>query len=198
EGAEKVGGATGTLIQAYEPGVRAFLRFFLLDGNRPGALLPGGVGVLVRAGEIHETQQVDWLSGCNMAYRRQVFNDLRFDQGLGSYGWGEDRDFSVRVARQWRLLATPDARLVHLKEPSGRIDERRMGFMETNYLYRFFAKNMPRRLSNWLVLAWNLVGVLTRNLLLVARGGTRAAALRRLQGNLVGLAAIVTGKDYSP
>lgn len=191
-----VGGATGALIVEYAPGVRAFLRFFLLDGRRPGAVLPSGYGVLVRAGEIEAAQPVEWLSGCNMAYRRAVFDEFRFDQRLGAYGWSEDRDFSYRVGRRRQLMATPHARLVHRKEPAGRIGAERMGFMETNYLYRFFRKNMPKRPHTWLALGWAMLGIMLRNLLLSAPRGKRESALARLRGNLAGLAAIPGGKDY--
>ncbi len=194
----RVGGATGTLQINYAAGVRVFLRVFGLDGTTPGAILPSGSGILVRQGEITRARPVQWLSGCNMAYRRQVFADFHFDQRLGSYGWGEDRDFSYRVAQRYTLMATPEARLIHLKTPSGRIDSRRMGFMETNYLYRFFAKNMPKRLRNWLALAWAMIGIMLRNLLLAAAPGQRSTALNQLRGNWAGIQAIFTGKDYRP
>ena len=194
----QIGGATGTLQIDYAAGVQTFLRFFGLDGTTPGAILPSGAGVLVREGALKRPATVQWLSGCNMAYRRQVFADFQFDQGLGSYGWGEDRDFSYRVGQRYGLMATPAARLVHRKEPSGRIDTRRMGFMETNYLYRFFAKNMPRRPINWLALGWAMIGIMARNLLLAAARGRRAAAISQLRGNWVGIQAIFTGKDYRP
>ena len=195
--AGQIGGATGTLQIDYAAGVRAFLRFFCLDGTTPGMILPSGSGILVRQGEITRTMPVQWLSGCNMIYRRQVFADFHFDQRLGSYGWGEDRDFSYRVGQRYRLMATPDARLIHLKEPSGRIDNRRMGFMETNYLYRFFAKNMPKRLINWVALSWAILGIMLRNLLLAAGRGRRSAAMMQLRGNCAGIQAIFTGKDYA-
>jgi GT2 family glycosyltransferase len=193
----RLGGATGTLRQSYQPGVRLFLRTFLLDGVRPGALLPSGAGVLVREGEIHTPMQVEWLSGCNMAYRREVFDRLRFDQGLGAYGWGEDKDFSCRVGRHWQLMATPHARLTHLKEPSGRIDERRMGFMETNYHYRFFAKNMPKGPRNLAAFVWSIKGIVLRNLLMLGSARQRHAAWQRLKGNVRGLRDVLTGKEYT-
>lgn len=198
DAAQTLGGVTGALRVEYAPGVERFLRFFGMDGRRPGALLPSGFGVLVREGRLSAPGPVEWLSGCNMAYRRAVFAEFHFDQRLGSYGWGEDRDFSVRVGRKWRLLATPHARLVHLKAQTGRISHRRLGFMETNYLYRFFAWNMPKRPRNWLALGWAMVGVILRNLLLAGSSTRRAAALEQLRGNLEGLAAICTGKDFAP
>ncbi len=195
--ARTLGGATGTLQITYKPGVRAFLQFFLLDGQRPGAILTSGATVLVREGEISEPTEVDWLSGCNMAYRREVFDALRFDQGLASYGWGEDRDFSYRVNKKWRLMASPYARLVHLKVPSGRINEVKFGYMQTNHLYRFYAKSMPKTSRHRLAFSWSMFGIVLRNVLMTVASDDRRAAAARLRGNLRGLVGILTGKDYT-
>jgi glycosyltransferase involved in cell wall biosynthesis len=190
-----VGGATGVLRIHYRPGIPAFLRFFGLDGRQPGAILPSGYGVPVREGELTQPTVVQWLSGCNMAYRRQVFDKLRFDQRLGTYGWGEDRDFSFRVAHEWTLVATPKAELVHTEAQAGRIDGRLMGYMETSYFFRFFRENMPKRLANWLSFAWAIVGILVKNLLQATGRADRGHELARLRGNLDGLWAIITRGD---
>jgi GT2 family glycosyltransferase len=153
---------------------------------------------LTRQGDFDQPIAVDWLSGCDMSYRREVFADLRFDGRLSEvgYAWADDRDFSYRVRQRWQLIATPAARLVHRKEPSGRIDSYKMGFIETNYFWRFFAKNMPKRPLNWVALVWSLIGIVLKNVLLLLTGSARQATLAQLQGNLVGLAAIFTGKDF--
>jgi glycosyltransferase involved in cell wall biosynthesis len=190
-----VGGATGVLRIHYRPGILAFLRFFGLDGRQPGAIMPSGYGVPVREGELTQIRRVQWLSGCNMAYRRQVFEKLRFDQRLGTYGWGEDRDFSYRVAREWTLVATPKAKLVHTEAQTGRIDGRLVGYMETSYFFRFFRDNMPKRLANWLSFAWAIVGILVKNLLQATSRADRGHELARLRGNLDGLWAIITRGD---
>lgn len=194
----RLGGVTGTLQIDYAAGVRPFLRFFGLDGTTPGQILPSGSGILVRQGEITQPMAVQWLSGCNMAYRREVFTQFHFDQRLGAYGWGEDRDFSYRVGQRYQLMATPAAQLIHLKATGGRINARYMGFMETNYLYRFFAKNMPKRPRNWLALSWSLLGIMVKNGLLLLRAQERRTAVEHLQGNLTGIGAIFTGKDFRP
>ena len=138
----QIGGVEGALYQTYSLGILPFLRFFLLDGKRPGAILPSGCGVLTRQGDFDQPIAVEWLSGCDMSYRRAVFADLRFDGRLSEvgYAWADDRDFSFRVGQRWKLIATPSARLAHLKAPSGRIDTYKMGFIETNYFWRFFAE----------------------------------------------------------
>jgi hypothetical protein len=104
----------------------------------------------------------------------------------------------VRVGRVYRLAATPDARLVHLKDPAGRIARRRFGFMETNYLHRFCAKNMPRTLTYRLAMAWAMTGIVLRNLILGLVSSDRQAYWQAVRGNLEGLWAIRSGKDWTP
>jgi glucosyl-dolichyl phosphate glucuronosyltransferase len=64
---------------------------------------------------------VEWLSGCNMAYREQVFRwgekPYRFDETLRGYCHGEDIRFSRRLREDGHLLMMePLARLVHLQK----------------------------------------------------------------------------------
>ena len=63
----KVGGVEGALRQEYAPGVLAFLRFFWLDGKKPGVILPSGCGVLTRQGDFDQPIAVEWLSGCELS-----------------------------------------------------------------------------------------------------------------------------------
>ncbi|MBX3011958.1 MAG: glycosyltransferase family 2 protein [Caldilineaceae bacterium] len=193
-----IGGVEGALSQEYAPGVLPFLRFFGLDSKKPGEVLPSGSGVLTRQGDFDQPISVEWLSGCDMSYRRAVFADMRFDGRLSEvgYAWADDLDFSYRVSKRWQLIATPAARLVHRKEPSGRINTYKMGFIETNYFWRFFAKNMPKRPRNWRALCWALTGIVLKNGLLLLTKSARRATLMQLYGNFVGLAAIFTGKDF--
>jgi GT2 family glycosyltransferase len=196
--AQEIGGVTGALQVTTSKSTLLFLSIFGLDGARPGVILPSGIGVLVREGWFDRPIPVQWLSGSNMSYRRQVFDQFQFDQRLGAYGWGEDKDFSFRVAQVYRLMAIPNAKLIHLKEPSGRINVRYLGFMETNYLYRFFAKSSPKRAWNWLALSWAMVGIMLKNVMVGLTPARRRSAIEQLRGNLQGIRAIRTGKDYTP
>jgi GT2 family glycosyltransferase len=157
---------------------RMLLRAFLLDSTAEGRVLPNGVGILVRG--ITSVTPVDWLSGCNMSYRREVFDRFLFDEHFAGNGWGDDRDFSFRVSRECTLLAAPDATLHHLEDPRGRSSPAEFGRTEVLYLSRFFAKHMPQRLWNRAALWWAFAGILVKNL----------ASPRRLPGNLAGMASV--------
>lgn len=73
----------------------------------------------------------EWLSGCSMSYRSDVFSELSFDERLerfGGYALGEDADFSHRVLLRYGapLFIVPGGGLVHHTAPGGRLDRIRM------------------------------------------------------------------------
>lgn len=94
-------------------------RLFGLYGDNPGQVLTSGRNVLPV--DLRADQEVEWLSGCSMSYRRRVFDRQRFDEGLPGYGLGEDVDLSYRVSRSGRLVLTTSARLVHLQSGTNRL-----------------------------------------------------------------------------
>lgn len=68
-----------------------------------------------------------WLSGGDMAFRREVFSELCFDERLerfGGYALGEDMDFSHRVWLRFRepLLVVQEGGVVHHAAEGGRLD----------------------------------------------------------------------------
>jgi glycosyltransferase involved in cell wall biosynthesis len=163
------------------------LKAFLLDSDSEGIVLPNGVGVLVR--RISHVTRVDWFSGCNMSYRRWVFDRFMFDEEFAGNGWGDDRDFSYRVSREFPLFCAPDAEVRHFEEPRGRARDRQFGRTEITYVHRFFVKHMPRTVMNVAALWWAFAGIALKNVL--------TGRLRRLAGNISGLAAVATGRSGS-
>jgi len=64
-----------------------------------------------------------WLSGCNMAYRAEIFrNGNSFDEHLTRYALGEDMIFSYGLFREGKkLIMVYPARLIHRISPDDRI-----------------------------------------------------------------------------
>jgi glycosyltransferase involved in cell wall biosynthesis len=178
----RVGGVGGRLLSGrLSWPKRLFLRLFLLDGPDEGKVLANGIGVLVR--NIGGVKRVDWLSGCNMSFRRGVFEHVMFDESFGGNGWGDDRDFSFRVSRRFEVVATPAAVLHHLEEPSGRQGRFEFGQVEITYMYRFFAKHMPRHVVNLAALSWSFLGITLHNCIALRPG--------RVLGNIAGVYAVL-------
>ena len=78
----------------------------------------GGFHAIPWSSHPERDQDADWLSGCNMSYRRVALQDVRgFDEGYGAYGY-DDVDVGLRIRRAgWRLLSTRRLAVQHY--PSG-------------------------------------------------------------------------------
>jgi GT2 family glycosyltransferase len=79
------------------------------------------------------------LYGCNMAFRREAIENLRFDERLPLYGWLEDVDFSMQAKRFGPVMRTNALQGVHLGVKGGRTSGKRFGYsqiMNPFYLYR--------------------------------------------------------------
>jgi len=130
------------------------------------------------------------LYGCNMAYRLSALDGLRFDERLKLYGWQEDVDFAVQVARRGRIVRTDALVGVHLGIKSGRTSGVRLGYSQVhNPLYLWRKGTMPRAKAFRLLL---------RN---VAMNHARSLwpepwidRIGRVRGNWLGFADVLRGR----
>ena len=87
-----------TLRLQIELRVFGFLRsVFGVVGTRNGKFYPSGM-----PSHPHRNQPsgfIECLSGCCMAFRREVFEKARFDEALAHYGLMEDVDISKQVIK---------------------------------------------------------------------------------------------------
>ena len=97
---------------------RALERLMMLDSRRSGRLLRSGVNVPFR--DRSGPYPVDWLPGCAMAYRHNSMKGMRFDESRLGVGWGEDVDFSARIAVRGQLMIITEPPVVHAQSPIGR------------------------------------------------------------------------------
>lgn len=107
-----------------------------------------------------ELSSCEWFSGCNQAYRRQVFDNLRFDEQLKKYSSGEDIDFSYRVSRKYpnSLFLLSTAQCVHNMSPAGRMPNEKKIIMQIVYATYFYYKNIPQTTRNFIFLILGRIG----------------------------------------
>jgi GT2 family glycosyltransferase len=74
----------------------------------------GGFHVIPWSSHPARDQEADWLSGCNMSFRRTALDQVDgFDEGYGPYGY-DDVDVSLRIRRAgWRLVSTRRLAVAH-------------------------------------------------------------------------------------
>jgi len=132
------------------------------------------------------------LYGCNMAFRISHVRDnhLRFDENLPLYGWQEDMDFSLQMARFGRLVKNDLLRGVHLGVKAGRTAGVRLGYSQiANPVYLTRKGTMSWQHARKLM-SRNIAANLARSFYpepWIDRRG-------RLKGNILALMDVLRGK----
>jgi GT2 family glycosyltransferase len=133
-------------------------RLRLVPELSPGRYFPSGIstpwGFLPPTGEFVEG---DWLPGGATMWRTEVARALGFCEEFDGYALGEDLDFSLRARRRGRLGVAGTARLLHLREPSGRPAWYQLGVMGLRNADRIHRRAYPDRewqARCWFAYAW--------------------------------------------
>ncbi len=135
---------------------------FLVCGFNEGKVLPSGFGTDFGTTPypLMKTTEVDFLDGGVSSYRREIFNEFVFTDAYRKFGFGEDKDFSYRVSRKYRLLFTPKARLVHLESSTMRPDKRTWGRKFIIGRWLFFRDFLQKNSWSKMFFAWAVFGYL--------------------------------------
>ena len=130
------------------------------------------------------------LYGCNMSIRMSAAAGLRFDEQLPLYGWLEDIDFSVQLARRGHLVSTGRVTGVHMGVKGGRTSGRKLGYSQVaNVVYLARKGTMQPGLGRRL-LTQNLFSNLLRSI----RPEVHIDRRGRLWGNTLAIADLVRGR----
>ena len=109
----------------------------------PEAMDPGIAWYHIDLVHTTKAQQVLTARGCNMAFRRKIFDHygLRFDERFRGSAVREESDFCLRLRRtEYIIWYSPEAYLVHLGEETGGchdIDTRSLQYQVTFYHNHF-------------------------------------------------------------
>jgi GT2 family glycosyltransferase len=71
-----------------------------------------------------DTDEIERVHGCAMAFRARLFERETFDQQLVDYSYGEDWEFSKRARRLGHLYLVRDAVIIHHESPANRYRQR--------------------------------------------------------------------------
>lgn len=166
------------------------------DGAQgPGISVECGVNIIeAESGNPAQADFWDFYGtyGCNMAFRMDVVrqNGILFDEQLALYGWQEDIDFSVRLARFGRIVKAGHLRGVHLGTKLGRTSGVRFGYSQVaNPIYLVRKGTMSWRHALKLMsgnMAANIGGCLRPEPWIDRRG--------RLKGNVLALIDFTNGR----
>jgi len=111
----------------------------------------------------------EWLSGSNKSYKKEIFEEFKFDENLKKYSFKEDADLSYRIFKKYpdSLFMTPYAKLIHNVSQVGRIPKRELNNLKEIYRLYFFYKNINQTFKNKLIflrsrLCYLILDVLSR------------------------------------
>ena len=136
-----------------------FLRaIFLLPHFGDGRFLASGAPAWPYGTD--EARPTEFLCGGQVAYRRQVLGEYKFDGALKANAPYEDVDFSYRVSRTYRNMYTPLAKCSHLEFPVADTNDAKIR-RRANFAY-VSRKNLPptmkHRIAFWIALqGWRIV-----------------------------------------
>jgi GT2 family glycosyltransferase len=151
-----------------------FRRFFMLPGfTGRGRMQASGFPSYIDLPE--KIVEVDMICGGNTAYRREVLDQFQWNEAFRGYAYMEDDDYSYRVSREFRLVQTPKARMVHEHVASARDNMEDSLRMEVRNHALFFRLNMPKTPWNRMAFVWSEIGC---SLLSLRKFGFRGLLLR--------------------
>jgi GT2 family glycosyltransferase len=128
--------------------------------------------------------------GCNMAFRSDIIDRIRFDERLPLYGWQEDVDFSAQLRSLGPIVWTDKIWGVHLGTKVGKTSGVRFGYSQViNPFYIVKKGNMSAKRAAILVLK-NILANMVKSIAPESYIDRRG----RLRGNLIGLLHLVTGR----
>lgn len=158
-----LGGVGARITEPSKPspdGLQRGLRhLFLLDHLYDGRVLLSGHVSPQPSVPRAEPCQVQWLSGCAMAFRHSTCKHMQFDSNLDGPSLMEDLDFSYRVGRTAPLMVAPSAHLIHHASPVNRHDAVEYRCASVIHRYWFVEKNIQhplRKPAFW----WATIGQL--------------------------------------
>lgn len=135
-----------------------------------------------------------FLSGAAMALSRRVVLDNPFDERLRGYALGEDREISLRLARnEYRIARAPAARVVHHRATSGRAEAFQFGRMAVDNYLHILRQNDCLRTRDWPGIVGTFCLLIMAHVVFAA-AGRRWHHMRQASGMCAALGEVVWRK----
>ena len=145
----RVGAVGGSIVNEMNLPLDARWRVRFMLGLVPRTLQPGQYYPTATSvprsltAPFSGTRRVDMVPGGAVAYRRVVLLAHRFSRFFEGYSQGEDLEMSLRIGRDWTLLWSGDAHVLHNHAPGGRPASAEKGRMEVRNRYFIWKRFSP-------------------------------------------------------
>jgi GT2 family glycosyltransferase len=160
---------------------RWWARLFGYDSGNPGKLSAGGFG----GSMIYWHRQqgpfiTEYLSGCNMSFRKSIFRNLESKDWLLGYSLGEDLYLSFWARQYGTLLVVPDMKVAHNQSIMSRDSYQKSAYqMIANHfcLLQFYRAPWMRYIAFcWTVLGLFIKGIFSKHRAEILKGYARGTA----------------------
>ena len=199
---KKVGGVSGEIIaekqddnfvkRVFKFGFQILAIMFFLTRSGDGKFLLSGLPKVIKSGSVDRITNIEYLHGCDMAFRREVISEFRFGDDLPGYIGGADDDIAYRVSRKYQNIYTPFAKLFLQDVPSTKGSKYAQMKKTIENHYYLFKKNLPQDFKHKFAFWWSVVGLFVRDgITMVVRRDSSG-----LKGLIRGFINIINKKGY--
>lgn len=196
----RIGGVGGNVINTKPMSLPRLLRYAMdlpsgISGLKEGRVLRSGFCTDFGSTPfpLRSVEVVEFLPGAAFSFRREVFTRHKFQPGFRDVALGEDKDFSIRVGRDYKLLFHPEARLYHYESDVMRPAKRDWGRKHINGHYLIFRRYMKTQPLDWLFF-WYAVLLYLAERSIIAAAQLDHAQLQHVQGGFDALFNILRGE----
>lgn len=123
DGDNRTFGATGNIVNLPKRKKieSLYYKIFMLNGNdKYGFIKRSGFPNFVNKHGSNINRHTRILSGCNMFYRKEVFEDFLFDENFEGYSLLKDGEFSYIISQKFKVMYISYAKLAHDRSLSQR------------------------------------------------------------------------------
>lgn len=138
----------------------------------------------------HRLMECRSLYGCNMAFRLDAAEGLRFDERLPLYGWQEDVDFTFQLGWRGKLVRTSELTGIHLGSRSGKTSGVRLGYSQVANIAYLLRKGTIHGATGRTLMLKNITANLVKSILPEKDIDRRG----RLAGNLLAARDVLRGR----
>jgi len=158
-------GGVDTLSPGKQSLARLYRKLFLLESGQPGQYSPSGFnGSMEYWISAKEPFPTEFLSGCNMSFRKSALEHATPAPWLEGYSHGEDMVLSEEARRSGPLFADPSLQVAHHRSPESRVPSVKTAY--TTIRNTYFLLELRR--SPWWsypALYWTTFGLMLKDTL---------------------------------
>jgi hypothetical protein len=104
-----------------------------------------------------------YLDGCNMSFKKEVLQDVKFQKYFNDYSLGEDIFFSLWSGKKGEVIVNPSLKVRHFKSPVSRDKKENVAFMKVVNHYKLL-KYSDRKNYKYITIWWTYIGYLLASL----------------------------------